>query len=112
MTLTKERIIDTIYSNTDLPKKKSTQLVETLLETIKGALEPGEDVFISGFGKFRVNKKNARRGRNPHTGEGMMLRSNSVVVFKCSSVLKDKMNGEGQKIGQKEKGWRYVKKIS
>jgi integration host factor subunit alpha len=65
-----------------------------LLEIIKSTLESGEDVLISGFGKFEVKEKNARRGRNPQTGSDLMLGARRVVIFKCSGVLREKMNGK------------------
>ena len=93
MTLTKADIIDTIYNQLDLPKNKSTQVVESLIEIIKKRLESGEDVLISGFGKFCVKEKMKRRGRNPQTGNDLMLSERRVVTFKCSGRLKDKING-------------------
>jgi integration host factor subunit alpha len=95
MTLTKADLIDSIYNQVDLPKKKSLQLVESILEIIKRTLENGEDVLISRFGKFSVKEKNKRKGRNPQTGEDLMLDSRRVVTFKCSGVLRDKINGKG-----------------
>ena len=94
MSLTKERITDTIFNSTDLAKKRSSQVVESLLEAIKKTLETGEDVLISGFGKFSVKEKNERRGRNPATGNDLTLGSRRVVKFKCSGRLRDKINGE------------------
>jgi integration host factor subunit alpha len=95
MTLNKADLIDSIYNQLDLPKTKSAHVVDSLLEIIKKTLEDGEDVLISGFGKFCVRKKNKRRGRNPHTGEDLMLGERRVVTFKCSGVLRDKVNGKG-----------------
>jgi len=68
--------------------------VESLLEIIKSTLESGEDVLISGFGKFRVRDKTKRRGRNPATGDDMMLRPRRVVTFNCSGKLREKVNGK------------------
>jgi integration host factor subunit alpha len=96
MTLTKADLIDAIQNHLDLPRKRSFALVEVTLEIIKKTLENGEDVLISGFGKFCVKDKNERMGRNPQTGEDLMLGSRKVVVFKCASVLRDKINGLGQ----------------
>ena len=93
MSVTKAYLIDSIYKRFDLSKNKSTQLVETLMEIIKKTLESEEDVLISGFGKFCVKKKKERRGRNPATAEDLMLEPRKVVIFKCSGVLRDKMNG-------------------
>ena len=93
MTLTKTELIDTIYNQLDLPKARSTQVVESLIEIIKKALENGEDVMISGFGKFCVKEKMKRKGRNPQTGNDLMLDARRVVTFKCSGRLKNKING-------------------
>jgi integration host factor subunit alpha len=65
------------------------------LEILKKTLENGEDVLISGFGKFCVKEKRKRRGRNPQTGEDLMLAPRKVIVFICSGVLGDKINGKG-----------------
>ena len=92
MTLTKADIVESIAEQNGLPKTKSSEIVETLLEIIKKSLESGEDVLISGFGKFCVKKKKQRRGRNPATGEDMMLRPRKIVTFKWSAKLKDKVN--------------------
>ena len=95
MTLTKANLVDSIYEQLDFSKAKSAQLVESLLEAIKKALENGEDVLVSGFGKFSVKEKNERRGRNPATGEDLPIGARRVVTFRCSTMLKDKMNGKG-----------------
>ena len=93
MALTKASIIESIHGKLGLPKKNCTDLVETLLGIIKDQLADGEDVLISGFGKFCVKDKDRRRGRNPATGSDMMLDSRKVVTFRCSSVLRNKVNG-------------------
>ncbi len=93
MTLTKAHIMDSIRSELRITKDEATEIVEALLELIKQSLEKGEDVLISGFGKFCVKEKNARRGRNPASGEAMMLRPRKVVTFQCSGVLRGKING-------------------
>ena len=92
MTLTKANLIDSVYDKSDLQKQKSTSAVESLLEIIKHTLESGEDVLISGFGKFCVKDKLERRGRNPHTADDMKLRARRVVTFKCSGMLRKKLN--------------------
>ncbi len=92
MTLTKANLIDSVYDKSDLQKQKSTSAVESLLEIIKHKLESGEDILISGFGKFCVKDKNKRRGRNPHTGNGLMLDARRVVTFKCSRTLRENLN--------------------
>ena len=93
MGLTKEHIVDSLYNQCSFSKKKSTMLVESLLELMKSTLENGEDVLISGFGKFSVREKSQRRGRNPQTGEKLVLPPRRVVTFRCSSVLKGRING-------------------
>jgi len=93
MTLTKADLIDTIYNRVDLPKNKSTQVVESLVEIIKETLANGEDVLVSGFGKFVVKEKRERRGRNPETGDDLMLGERRVVTFRCSGILREKLNG-------------------
>ena len=96
MTLTKEDLINSIYNRFDFSKAKSAQAVESLLAIIKNTLASGEDVLISGFGKFIVMKKRERKGRNPQTGDDLMLRSRKVVRFRWSEVLREKMNGGGE----------------
>ena len=93
MTLTKIQIVESIQNQTGFPKNKSSEIVETLLEIIKRTLASGEDVLVSGFGKFRVNEKKERKGRNPSTGDAMMLEPRKVVTFKCSGKLRNKING-------------------
>ena len=95
MTITKADIINLIYKNSDLQKQKSRIIVESLLEIIKHTLETGEDVLISGFGKLCVKDKSERRGRNPQTGDNLILDGRRVVTFKCSGVLREKINGKG-----------------
>jgi integration host factor subunit alpha len=94
MALIKSQIIEEISNRIEFTRKKSTDAVETLLEIIKSTLISGEDVLISGFGKFCVKEKNERRGRNPATGEAMMLAPRKVVTFKCSQKLRDQVNGK------------------
>ena len=92
MALSKRRIIDRIYNNCGCSKSKATELTDSVLETIKKSLESGEDVLITGFGKFCIREKNARRGRNPYTGEDLPLEARRVVTFRCSKLLKDRIN--------------------
>ena len=94
MTLTKANIVDSIHDELGFPKNRSAELVEILLEQIKSTLEKGEDVLISGFGKFCVKEKKARRGRNPATGDDMMLSQRRVVTFRCSHLLREKINNQ------------------
>jgi integration host factor subunit alpha len=93
MTLTKAHIVDSVHNQTGFPKNRSSEIVETLLEIIKRTLTSGEDVLVSGFGKFSVKEKKERKGRNPSTGGNMMLASRKVVTFKCSGKLRARVNG-------------------
>ena len=93
MTLTKANIVDVVHNDLGFPKNRSAELIEILLEQIKSTLEKGEDVLISGFGKFCVKDKKERRGRNPATGDDMMLSQRQVVTFRCSHLLREKING-------------------
>ena len=92
MALTKSDIVASIH-DLGLTKKKSVEVIERLLEIIKRSLESSEDVLISGFGKFCVKDKAKRKGRNPATGEDLMLRGRKVVTFKCSGKLRHKIDG-------------------
>ena len=92
MALTKAQIVKSIHSQTGFTKDRSFQIVETLLEVIKSTLESREDVLISGFGRFCVKEKAERKGRNPATGDDLMLEPRKVVTFKCSGKLRDKVN--------------------
>ena len=94
MTLTKIQIVESIHNETGLPKNKSTEIVETLLGVIKSTLGSGEDVLISNFGKFCVKEKAERKGRNPATGDDLMLEPRKVVTFKCSGKLRERVNGQ------------------
>ena len=94
MTLTKDHIIKSVQKQFDLPKSQSADLVESVLEIIKRTLAEGDDVLISGFGKFCVREKKERRGRNPATGNDLMLAARRVVTFRCSSLLRDRLNGK------------------
>ena len=93
MTLKKADIVEAVAKQNGYTVNQSFEVVESLLEMIKSSLESGEDVMISGFGKFCVKEKKARRGRNPVTGESMMLSPRKVVTFKCSGKLRDMING-------------------
>ena len=96
MSLTKEKIIHNVYNHVGLSKTQSRVAVERLFEITKNTLEKGENLLISGFGKFVVKDKAKRRGRNPQTTEDLQLRARRVVVFKTSGVLRNKIN-EGPK---------------
>ena len=93
MTIAKSSIVDQIYTNTGFSKLQSIQATETTLEIIKQILSSGEDILISGFGKFEVRDKSPRKGRNPATGNDLMFDARRVVRFKCSGVLRERLNG-------------------
>ena len=93
MALTKADVIEKIVESKIIANHRMTHnVVEDLLEIIKSTLASGEDVMVSGFGKFCVNKKKARKGRNPATAETMTLPPRRVVTFKCSGKLKTLIN--------------------
>ena len=92
MALTKNDIVTNVHE-LGFTKKKSVEIIETLLEIMKSTLEKNEDLLISGFGKFCVKQKKQRRGRNPATGADLILKERKVVTFKCSGKLRDKING-------------------
>jgi len=94
MALTKSEIIEKVEDKLNLSATETKDTIEHLLEIIKSTLASGEDVMISGFGKFQVNEKAPRKGRNPATGKDMMLKGRRVVTFKCAGKLRDKLNGE------------------
>ncbi len=92
MALTKDKIINEVYTKLGFRKSDARQAVEQLLEIMKRTLQNGEDLLISGFGKFVVKEKKARRGRNPQTRRDLQLRARRVVVFKTSGILRKKIN--------------------
>ncbi len=94
MALTKNEIIGRVHEM-GFTKKQSTRVIESILEIIKGSLADGDDVLVSGFGKFCIREKRSRRGRNPATGNDLMLRERKVVTFKCSGKLREKINLTG-----------------
>ncbi len=91
-TLTKAHIVEAVAEANGYTRNKSFEIVEILLELIKAALESGDDVMISGFGRFCVKQKAKRRGRNPATGKDLILAPRKVVTFKWSGKLKEKLN--------------------
>ena len=93
MALTKQTIIEKISEKNNQTPSEAKETIETLLEIMKSTLASGEDIMLSGFGKFQVNEKAPRKGRNPATGKEMMLDGRRVVVFKCSGKLRDEING-------------------
>jgi integration host factor subunit alpha len=92
MALTKTIIAEKIQDNLDLPRTTTYEIMEEFIEIIKETIETGEDIMISGFGKFCVNEKQKRKGRNPATDEEMTLPARRVVTFKCSGKLRDLIN--------------------
>jgi integration host factor subunit alpha len=93
MARTKSDLIDSVSSESGFARKQSTDIVETIISTMKDTLSTGEDVLISGFGKLCVKQKAERKGRNPATGEDLMQPPRRVVTFKCSGKLRDRING-------------------
>ena len=91
MALTKNKIVERV-NDLGFTKKKSVDIVESLLEIIKRSLENDEDVLVSGFGKFCIKQKERRRGRNPATGQDLLLNPRKVVTFKCSGKLRERIN--------------------
>ncbi len=94
MTLTKAIIAEAISKKMSYTNMESLEMVDSLLEIMKQTLESGEDVLISGFGKFSVKEKRERKGRNPQNGQPMMLAPRKVLTFKCSGKLRDSINGK------------------
>ena len=95
MKVTKADLINKVYAtNPNLTKAKAYDVVETVLQLIKNSLGNGNDVLLSGFGKFYVKDKSARKGRNPQTGDALLLNARRVVTFKPSGKLREKVNGK------------------
>lgn len=92
MSLKKIDLIESVYSNLGIPKKDSISIVESLFEIMRADLSKGNDVMISGFGKWTVKAKKERKGRNPKTGERMTIDARRVITFKASNVLRDAVN--------------------
>ena len=93
MALTKDNLITNLQTQIGMTKSESRQTVERLFEIMKSTLADGEDLLISGFGKFHVREKKERLGRNPQTKDSLMLRARRVVVFKTSWRLRERVNG-------------------
>jgi integration host factor subunit alpha len=92
MGLTKDKLTNLLQTQIGLDRKTSTDLLESLLEIMKDTLIQGEDLLITGFGKFSVRQKKARRGRNPQTSEDLILGPRKVLVFRASGVLRKRLN--------------------
>jgi integration host factor subunit alpha len=106
-TLTKAHIVEAVAEANGYTRNKSFEIVEILLELIKAILESGEDVMISGFGRFCVKEKAKRRGRNPATRKDLILAPRKVITFKWSGKLKEKLNIKPKTKAKK----RHVKSI-
>ena len=76
-----------------LPRKKAESIVNSLIEIMKHTLEKGDNLHLSGFGRFYIDFKWARQGRNPKTGEKIFINSKRTVKFKSFKKLKEKVNG-------------------
>ena len=94
MTMTKAGIVNDVYERVGVTKKEAAEYVDAVFDAMKEVLSDGEDVKISGFGKFEVRQKGERVGRNPRTGEEIMIPERKVPRFKVSQVLKDELNGK------------------
>jgi len=94
MTLTKKQMARSIKQRTGTSLSQANKALGLTIELIKATLAGGEDVMISGFGKFKVREKTARKGRNPQTGEDLMLKPRKVVTFQCSGKLRERVNGK------------------
>lgn len=92
--LTKADLADNIYEALPIDKQKAAQIVEDYIEIIKDALEKYGKVMLSGFGSYEVKSKPPRRGRNPQTGDSIILRARKVVKFKPSQLLRKAINGQ------------------
>jgi integration host factor subunit alpha len=92
MALTKIDLVDMIYNELEIPKTECINLIESFFDIIKVELVNGNDFMISGFGKWSVKQKRPRLGRNPHTGEQMIIDARRVVKFKPSVVLRNTIN--------------------
>jgi integration host factor subunit alpha len=92
--MTKADIVERVSSACGFSKKEASELVEGCFALIKECLENGEDLKISGFGKFEVKQKSTRRGRNPQTGEAIEISARRILSFKPSQILKAAVNGQ------------------
>ena len=90
---TKTTLIEKIAEKDNQPPSQAKKTIESLIEIIKETLASGEDIMITGFGRFQVNEKAPRKGRNLATGEAMIIEKKRVVTFKCSGGLRDRVNG-------------------
>ncbi len=92
MALTKEKLINRLQMQMGMSKKESREIVDRLVGIMKDTLTRGDDLLLSGFGKFSVKQKNERRGRNPQTKESLVLSARRILEFKSSGVLRERIN--------------------
>ena len=92
--MTKADIVEKIYDKVGFSKKESAELVETVFDIIKSTLEKGDKIKLAGFGNFVVKEKANRRGRNPQTGDEIIISARKILTFKPSQVLKASINKE------------------
>ena len=92
--MTKAEIVEKLQAGTGLTRKESAEMMEAVFSSIKSTLEQGENLKIAGFGNFMVKQKNNRRGRNPQTGETIIISARSVVTFKPSAIMRNRINEE------------------
>jgi integration host factor subunit beta len=93
-TLTKADLIEEVLKVTELPRKESETIVETIFDSIILAIQKGEKIEIRGFGSFRTRQRRGRVGRNPKTGEKVEVPAKRIPFFKPSKELKDFVNSE------------------
>jgi integration host factor subunit alpha len=94
MAITKEKLTILLQDRLGISRQESRQLVERFFKIMKDTLTQGEDLLVSGFGKFSVRQKKARRGRNPQTNENLTISARKVLVFKASGVLRQRLSGQ------------------
>ena len=94
MAITKEKLTILLQDRLGISRQESRQVVERFFKIMKDTLTQGEDLLVSGFGKFSVRQKKARRGRNPQTKENLTISARKVVVFKASGVLRQRLSGQ------------------
>ena len=91
MTLTKAELVEILFEKVGLNKSEAKDLIEDFFEEIRGQLEQGESVKLSGFGNFQLRDKSARPGRNPMTGKDTLITARRVVTFQPSEKLKSRV---------------------
>ena len=92
--MTKRDLIENVRSTSNLQRKEAEEIVESVLDIMKETLASGEEIKVSGFGKFIVHQKHDRTGRNPQTGESLTITARKILTFKPSTILKQEINGD------------------